>query len=196
MEFKSIIKPLYLNDNLDNHLKAVEGAHYKKYIVSDPSNNPFIMIIPQFSGHSIVRSRDIGEFYAMYSKDRKFNKTGGYFNDLNKLVSKSGTRLLNFYILFSNKDTAYNFFKYTHTMFFTTSLRLVKNALDEIGGGELKYIPWFDFSSTLFNNTIEDIDIQLFKKYNISQNIINHIISLSNYYNLDLTKYKNIWVEN
>ena len=44
-------------------------------------------------------------------------------------------------------------------MFFTTSLRLVKNALDEIGGGELKYIPWFDFSSTLFNNTIEDIDI-------------------------------------
>ena len=55
----------------------------------------------------------------------------------------------------------------------------------------------FDFSDSLFNNTVEDIDIQLFKKYNISQNIVNHILKiLPNYYNLDLSKYKNIKVEN
>ena len=66
-----------------------------------------------------------------------------------------------------------------------------------LDSGELKAIPMFDFSDSLFNNTVEDIDIQLFKKYNISQNIVNHILKiLPNYYNLDLNKYKNIKVEN
>jgi hypothetical protein len=57
MEFKNIIEPLYKKDNIDNHLKAVNGAHYKKYIISNPKNNPYIIIIPQFSGHSIARSK-------------------------------------------------------------------------------------------------------------------------------------------
>ena len=66
-----------------------------------------------------------------------------------------------------------------------------------LDNGELKNIPWFNFNNSLFNNTVEDIDIQLFKKYNISQDIINHILEiLPNYYNLDLNKYKNIKVGN
>ena len=63
--------------------------------------------------------------------------------------------------------------------------------------GELKTIPMFDFSDSIFINQPEDIDLQLFKKYNISQDIVNHILEiLPNYYNLDLSKYKNIKVEN
>ena len=34
--------------------------------------------------------------------------------------------------------------------------------------GELKTIPMLDFSDSIFNNQPEDIDIQLFKKSNIS----------------------------
>ena len=197
MKFKSIIEPLYKNDNIDNHLKAVSGAHYKRYIVENPKNNPYIIIIPQFSGHSIARSKQIGEFYAMYSKDRTFENTGGKFNDLNIKKSRSGTKLLNFYIQFITEEETYNFWKYAHTLFFQTCMRLIKTALDEIGGGELKYIPWFDFSDSMFEGSSEDIDNELFKKYNISQNIINHlIIDLPNYYDLDLTKYKNVRVEN
>jgi hypothetical protein len=37
-----------------------------------------------------------------------------------------------------------------------------------LDAGELKYIPWFDFTDSIFNNSPEDIDIALFKKYNIS----------------------------
>jgi hypothetical protein len=87
-----------LKDNIDNHLKAVDGAHYKRYIVENPKNNPYIIIIPQFSGSSTARSKQIGEFYAMYSKNRIFKNTGGKFNDLNIKKSRSGTKLLNFYI--------------------------------------------------------------------------------------------------
>ena len=59
--------------------------------------------------------------------------------------------------------------------------------------GELKYVPYFDFSNPIFNNTPEEIDIALFKKLNIRQEIIDHIIDIiPNYYNLDLSKYKRL----
>lgn len=58
-------------------------------------------------------------------------------------------------------------------------------------GGELRYVPWFDFSDPIFAGTPEEIDIALFEKYNVSQEIINHILEiLPNYYDLDLDKYK------
>jgi hypothetical protein len=55
----------------------------------------------------------------------------------------------------------------------------------------MSFIPWFNFNDSIFNSSPEDIDNALFKKYNISQDIINHILELlPNYYNLNLDKYK------
>ena len=194
-EFKNIIEPLYLKDNIDSHIKAISSSPYKKYIVKNPINNPIVIMIPRYSGHSTARSREIGEFYTMYSKDKKITDVCGNFNDMCLKKSKSNTKLLQFYIIFNNKEEAYNFWKYTHTIFFQAAMRLVKTVLNIMGSSILKYVPYFNFSDNIFNGSIEDIDINLFKKYKINQNIINKIISYSNYYNLDLSKYKNIKVE-
>ena len=114
----------------------------------------------------------------------------GYFNDLIKKTTKSGTNFLRFYINLKTEDITYNFWKYTHTFFFTTCLLLSKTTLDLISGAPLAFVPWFDFHNEIFNDTIENIDIALFRKYGVSQECINYITSLSNYYNLDLLKYK------
>ena len=184
MEFKNIIEPLYKKDNIDNHLNAVNGVRYTKYIINNPKNNPYIVIIPQFSGHSIARSKQIGEFYAMYSKDRLFNDTCDKFNIINKKTSRSGTKLLNFYLQFDNKNICYNFWKYTHTLFFTTCMRLIKNTLS-LMRGELKYIPYFDFSNPIFSKSPSEIDDYLFKTFKISDEIRKHIEDiLPDYYGI------------
>ena len=147
----------------------------------------------RYSGQSSARSKQIGEFYAIYSKDRKFNDMSGYFDTLIKKKTKSKTPFLRFYINLKTKELTYNFWKYTHTLFFTTALTLSKTTLDLITGKPLSFIPWFDFSDPIFNGTPEEIDLALFKKYKISQQIIDHIITnLPNYYNLDLSKYKRL----
>ena len=93
-EFKNIIEPLYLKDNIDSHIKAISSSPYKKYIVKNPINNPIVIMIPRYSGHSTARSREIGEFYTMYSKDKKITDVCGNFNDMCLKKSKSNTKLL------------------------------------------------------------------------------------------------------
>jgi len=191
MEFKLTIDKLADLDNVDNHINATKDVFAKTYIKQNPKDNPYIIIMQRYSGQSSARSKEIGEFYAIYSKDRSFNNMSGYFNDLLKIKTKSNTPFLRFYINLKNKDITYNFWKYTHTLFFTTSLRLYKSTLDLISGKPLSHIPWFDFSDPIFEGTPEEIDMALFKKYNIRQEIIDHIVNdLPNYYDLDLDKYK------
>ncbi|WQJ53948.1 MAG: hypothetical protein [Wendovervirus sonii] len=189
MEFKSIVKSLYTQDNVNNHICATNDVFNKTYIVKDPIDNPYVIVMQRYSGHSTARSKEIGEFYAIYSKDRKFKDMSGYFNELNKITTKSGTRFLRFYINLNTPDITYNFWKYTHTYFFTTCLLLSKTTLDLISGTPLAFVPWFDFQDKMFNDSIENIDISLFKKYGITQKFIDYITSLSNYYSLDLSKY-------
>ena len=83
-----------------------------------------------------------------------------------------------------------NFINYIKTDFVCCLLYIWKSSMT-IASGTLLHIPWFDFSDPIFDGTPEEIDIALFKKYNISQEIIDHILEiLPNYYDLDLTKYK------
>ena len=51
--------------------------------------------------------------------------------------------------------------------------------------GELKTVPWFDFSDKHFSKTPKEIDDYLFKKYNISDDIRKHIEEiLPDYYGI------------
>ena len=51
--------------------------------------------------------------------------------------------------------------------------------------GELKYIPWFDFSDPVFSKSPSEIDDYLFTKYNISDEIRKHIENLlPDYYSI------------
>ena len=61
---------------------------------------------------------------------------------------------------------------------------VVRNTINAIKHNLSKYS---EGNPTMY---FEDIDIALCKKYNISQDIVNHLITiLPNYYNLDLSKY-------
>lgn len=99
---------------------------------------------------------------------------------------------LRYYFPFGTKEDALNFKRYIKSFFVRTCIHLMKNDID-LTTGILLYIPWFDFSDPMFAGSPEDIDVALFRKYGISQQIVDHILEiLPNYYNLDLTKYKNI----
>ena len=57
VEFKNIVEPLYLKDNIDNHIVATNTVFSKSYIVENPINNPYIIIMQRYSGHSNARSK-------------------------------------------------------------------------------------------------------------------------------------------
>ena len=131
----------------------------------------------------------------MYKGD--LNKNIGKYCDLIYEKDKTNKQYLQYYIDINttNKNNIINLQHYLMTYFVRICLYFNKTNL-HLFRGELKTIPMFDFSDSIFNNQPEDIDLQLFKTYNISQDIVNHILEiLPNYYNLDLSKYKNIKVE-
>ena len=191
MEFKSIIEPLYLKDNLQNYIFGVPGnIDIPKKINKHQNINNIVLRLTALIG---------GEqsFYSlMYKGD--LNKNIGKYCDLIYEKDKTNKQYLQYYIDINttNKNNIINLQHYLMTYFVRICLYFNKTNL-HLFRGELKTIPMFDFSDSIFNNQPEDIDLQLFKKYNISQDIVNHILEiLPNYYNLDLSKYKNIKVEN
>lgn len=184
MEFKSIIEPLQQNDNFRKHIAAMPGSHYPVIYETNPNPNWFVISIPRIRGHKDTKTglpKD--DFYTLISNDKNFIKTNvlGIYKELQPL----------YYFPFINKNTCINTFKYIQTFFARTCLYFVKNNVELVGGGPLEGIPYFNFDDPIFNGSPEDIDIALFKKYNISQDIIDHILELiPNYYNLDLSQYK------
>ena len=201
-EFKKIVEPLYLKDNIQNYIykKSNAKGFSSCPINMHPNINAYIYALNSLRGH-----KGTNDFFTIISNDdKKVNMRKGIYKDINNIIidvdDKKGNyykkSILEYYITFNNEKELNNFIEYIKTYFVRCCLYLVKHNM-HLDSGELKAIPMFDFSDSLFNNTVEDIDIQLFKKYNISQNIVNHILKiLPNYYNLDLNKYKNIKVEN
>ena len=199
MEFKSIIEPLYTKDNLDKHCKLSEkilpsdGAN--RYLELNPNPNWWCVGIVMM--HAPLKSDGShgDSWNAMISKNKLKDYIGTYKDLMKKTrIDKNGkqTKLIKLYFAFNNKQESYNFLKYIQTFFVSNCLSLIKTSAS-FSKGELTHIPWFDFSDPIFNGSPEEIDLALFKKYNISQQIIDHIITtLPNYYNLDLTKYNQI----
>ena len=91
---------------------------------------------------------------------------------------------MNNYFNLITKQNALNFSKYIQTDFVRGCLLLIKNTIS-IDVGELKYIPWFDFSDPVFSKSPSEIDDYLFAKYNISDEIRKHIEELlPDYYSI------------
>ena len=187
IEFKKIIEPLYLKDNILNHIKynpkVTQGIDKKQHYEKSPNLNWYVIQLPRVRGN---KNKETGQykddFYTLISNNKKFISTNvlGIYKNLNPL----------YYLYFTDKNECLNAFKYIQTYFVRTCLYLVKNNIELLNNNHTNFIPWFNFSAPAFNNSIENIDLYLFKKYNISQNIVNHIIEiLPNYYKLDLAKY-------
>ena len=182
-EFKQII--IYnLTDTLRKHIKGVPGSHYESIYEYNPNNNWHCLKMMQVRGNKNLKTGKVkDDFYTLITNNKHtLESNKGLYSEL----IKNG---MLYYYSFDTEQMLNNFVNYLQTYFVRALLYCYKTSID-ITMVPIQNIPWFDFSNSMFNGTPEEIDIALFKKYYISQDIVNHIIEiLPNYYNLDLTKY-------
>lgn len=189
MSIKNKIGCGSLTDNVHEHILKEPGtkAFTTCKTIKNPNENWWIYRTKAFSGHSIARSKEIGEFYAFTSKQTKYNESCGLYKILSAKRDRNDNKYIQYYIAFNTEDELKNFWKYIHTDFFNICLYFVKTTL-HLDNGELKYVPWQDF-------TEEWDDEKLFKKYGITKEEIQHIYDiLPNYYGIErinLDKYVN-----
>ena len=129
-----------------------------KYLEKRPNKNWNVIQIPRIRGS---KDKQNPAQYTFFTKEMGY-KIQKYteFDD--------GTPKL--YIVVNNIDITnycFSYFARACLMFLKTSITL--------GKGELKYVPWFDFSEPIFSKSPSEIDDYLFAKYNISDEIRKHI---------------------
>jgi len=87
------------------------------------------------------------------------------------------------YINVKDKNECQNLINYLKTDFARMCLWFIKN--DTALAYNTKTTPWFDFSDPVFSKSPKEIDDYLFKKYNVSNEIRQHIEEiLPDYYNI------------
>ena len=168
-----------LIDNFMSHLKSVPGAkdQIQKY-ENNPNKNWWIYRIKAFSGQSTARSKEIGEFYALTSKQDTYESCCGLYKDFEAKKDRTGKQYLTYYMILPSEQCLHNFWGYIHTDFVNIILYCYKTGLN-LFRGALDVIPWQDF-------TQEWNDEKLFKKYGITKEEIQHIYDiLPNYYGIE-----------
>ena len=186
VEFENIIEPLYLKDNIVNHLKTLPFSKFKKYHDSNNYNGNYILRIPRFAGDG---HRGITpDYYTILPKTHINDSIGEFAEMLKKTFIYNGGKIkkfVEFFFIFDNIKIAKNFKNYILTDFCRTCLYLKKFNIELIGGEPLNGVPWFDFSDPVFSKSPSEIDDYLFNKYNISDEIRKHIENLlADYYKI------------
>ena len=192
------IKPWSKNDVLEQFVNKIgniknslwdnikgTNKHDHNY-ESNPNDNWWCVKIQKIRGHvnKNTNERHHPDFYTLISNNEKFiNDNSGQYKDLKLQPNKMGN--LDFlYFAFANKNELTNFINYIKTDFVRTCLMITKTN-GNLHRGEMKWIPWFDFSDTVFSKSSKEIDDYLFKKFNISDEIRKHIEEvLPDYYNI------------
>ena len=174
INFNKIVKNLYEKSNLLEYIKyspniKAHALEINKHIEKNPNKNWYVIRLTRYSKNYYILNNS--------SKPELFSEVG------NKII-KNNKYYLEYYYAFNTKQSAQNFINYLNTYFCRTCLYNVQ--LDnQIINKNLKYIPWFDFSDEHFNKSSKKIDDYLFKKYNISDEIRNHIEEiLPDYYGI------------
>ena len=171
IEFYNIVKKIYNKNNASAHVKLfweMNEEQFKEY------ENKYIIRIPAFVKGYKLLSSELGL---------------GLFKDLKNKVTVKGRcgnkmSFLKIGFAFNTKNEMNNCYNYLRTYFINACCYLIKTTM-HTDRGELKYIPWFDFSDEHFSKSPREIDDWLFKKYNISDEIRKHIEEiLPDYYNI------------
>ena len=174
--FVNIIKPLFEKENVDQHVK--EDPHewaIERYTENNPNNNWWCLKISQLRGNQ-SKTGVQDDYYTFIPKDR--------IPQLYKEIEEQKKNNTLFYFSFDKKQDCLNFINYLKTDFARTALKVIKTT-GQLMRGELKYVPWFDFSDNHFSKSPREIDDWLFKKYNISDEIRKHIEEiLPDYYGI------------
>lgn len=187
--FNDCIKTLYETDNLNNHLVKTYKLSYEERLKLANANK-HILRISGIRGHvdqdTGIKSND---FYTLLSNNEKeiVSKVLLPSRSLieNDKISKDPNKLLvNLCFIFNDSISRDNLYNFIRTDFCRACFVLSKINV-HFDGGELKYVPWFDFSDPHFSNPPHEIDDWLFDKYNISNDVRKHIEEiLSDYYHI------------
>lgn len=139
----------------------------------------------------------MSDFYTYISNNSKeINKRIGLYKDVSKTIintkdtnnnnsKKFNKKLLEYYFPFNTEKEMNNFINYLKTDFCRICLYLNKRNMNNLDKSELINIPYFDFSNKIFNNKPYQIDNELFKIYNISDEIRKYIYAvIPDYYKI------------
>ena len=195
-EFKRIVEPIYLNKNIESIMcldhKLLPNMGINRLLEYNPNPNWWCMGIQLLRGN---KNKHTGEpkddFYTIISNNNAvINRKTGLYKNIheeeipNRTVENNQKFNFQFYIHADTKIELDNITNYLKTDFCRGCLRLIKTSTN-LMAGELKYIPWFDFSDPVFSKSPSEIDDYLFAKYNISDEIRKHIEELlPDYYSI------------
>lgn len=170
--------------NLESHLHREPGAKGYTAVPMEYNPNPewHCLRMKVFAGHA-----DKPDFFTCMARDKQeIDRRIGTYKDLSQeteVMTAKGEKYvqekkcLEYYYAFDNIQSVYNLVNYMQTDFARGFLYLMKTNL-HIDSGELRSIPWFDFTDPLFSKTPREIDDYLFAKYNIRDEIRKHLEEL------------------
>ena len=178
-KFDNIVKSLYENDNLQNHSYSTWKQDVKEKLIKD---DLYLIRYVGIRGHGVDKENNLNsDFYTIISNNKKEQEEKVLLtsNDL-----KDKNRKVPFVFVIKSKDEQLGLLNYLQTDFCRGCLATIKNN-QHLDSGELKKIPWFDFSDERFSKSPKEIDDWLFKKYNINDKIRKHIEEiLPDYYSI------------
>ena len=167
VSFYNIVHPLFTIDNLDEHVYARETSTVSRWKKPDVSDENYVFRIGRFCGDKNKKTGKLNDqFYTIVYKDM-IDKSIGTFGKLKyetQMHNGKKNMFMNNYFNLITKQNVLNFSKYIQTDFVRGCLLLIKNTIS-IDVGELKYIPWFNFSDPVFSKSPSEIDDYLFAKY-------------------------------
>ena len=184
-KFSNIVRPLYEEDNMQNHIRR----NYGKFLTQNASltlkHLPIVRISVIRGSVDQRTGTPNADFYTLISNNElEVNTKTINFTDRLNDTNGSGRLITKMFILCSDTREQHNIVRYMQTDFCRACLRIIKTN-GHLDRGELKYIPWFDFSDEHFSKTPREIDDYLFNKYNIPDSIRTYIESiLPDYYNI------------
>lgn len=175
-EFNSIIKPHYDADNLFNHTITTYNTDIQDIIINDYP----VIRYAGIRGHLLDKCGNLNaDFYTIISNNEKEQRNKVLITG-KQLPHIKATHI----IVLKDSAEQLGLFNYIKTDFVRACLMICKTN-QHLDSGEMKFVPWFDFSNKVFSKSPKEIDDYLFSKYNISDDIRKHIEEiLPDYYNI------------
>ena len=165
VSFYNTVKYLFTNDNLFLHLNCIPSYPFSS-LPRETNPNPNWWCFKQVAirGNKDNNNNVKTDFYTLLPNTKENQKHYfGQYKDLIQLPNK-GKDSFAFYYHFDKEYELKNFSNYIITDFSRACLMLIKSS-PNLMRGELKYIPWFDFSDPVFSKSPSEIDDYLFAKY-------------------------------
>lgn len=151
----------------------------------NPNMNWYCLRVPRIRGNVASNSgeKEAKDFFTIISNDNNFmSKNMGKYKDIYMQPNAKG-KMDFLYFAFNTENELNNFINYIKTDFVRGILKAYKKGSDLLMPE--KFIPWQDFTNPVFARSPKQIDDYLFKKYNIGDDIRQHIEEiLPDYYGI------------